>query len=124
MTEKVGDQAPYTVLNLVGATEFLGDEQAVLDLLQPLVLSLSKDIGDIERLLDEGDMATIARTLHSLKGFIPVFCHPELAGQLVEVEKRSRTDASAPAQARVKALLEPLRQLVRESTGFLQQARH
>jgi hypothetical protein len=78
MHENAGDSAPFQVLNLAGAIEFLGDEQAVSELLQPLVMSLSKDIGEVERLLGQADMPGVARTLHSLKGFIPVFCHAEL----------------------------------------------
>lgn len=122
MKENVGDSAPYQVLNLAGAIEFLGDKQAVSDLLQPLVISLSKDIGEVERLLGLGDMPAVARSLHSLKGFIPVFCHAEFAAQLVDIEKRCRSDASAQLVAQVQALLQPLRQLVEESKQFLRQA--
>jgi HPt (histidine-containing phosphotransfer) domain-containing protein len=122
MHENPGDSAPFQVLNLVGAIEFLGDEQAVSELLEPLVMSLTKDIGEIERLLGQADMPGVARTLHSLKGFIPVFCHAEFAAQLVNIEKRTRTDASPQMVEQVQALLQPLRQLVQESKSFLQQA--
>jgi len=122
MHENAGDSAPFQVLNLAGAIEFLGDEQAVSELLQPLVISLAKDIGEIERLLGQADMPGVARTLHSLKGFIPVFCHAEFAAQLVDIEKRSRSDASAQMVEQVQALMQPLRQLVQESNSFLQQA--
>jgi HPt (histidine-containing phosphotransfer) domain-containing protein len=91
-------------------------------LLQPLVLSLTKDIGEIERLLGQADMPGVARILHSLKGFIPVFCHAEFAAQLVDIEKRSRSDASPQMVEQVQALLQPLRQLAQESNSFLQQA--
>ena len=122
MNENAGDSASYQVLNLAGAIEFLGDRQAVTELLQPLVLSLTKDIGEVERLLGLGDMPGVARTLHSLKGFIPVFCHAEFAAQLVDLEKRSRSDDSPQMVEQVQALLQPLRQLVQESNSFLQQA--
>ncbi len=122
MQEKAGDAAPFQVLNLAGATEFLGDAQAVSDLLQPLVTSLHKDIGDIEQALGASDMPAVARTLHSLKGFIPVFCHAEFAAQLLDIEKRSRSDSSALVQAQVQGLLQALRQLVQEALHFLQQA--
>jgi HPt (histidine-containing phosphotransfer) domain-containing protein len=122
MNENAGKAAPYQVLNLAGAIEFLGDEQAVSDLLQPLVTSLSSDIGEVERLLLTGDLPAIARTLHSLKGFIPVFCYAEFAAQLVDTEKRIRGDNSPQMHAQVQALLQPLRQLVQESNSFLQQA--
>jgi HPt (histidine-containing phosphotransfer) domain-containing protein len=122
MNENAGDSAPYQVLNLAGAIEFLGDQQAVSELLQPLVISLSKDIGEVERLLGQRDMPGVARTLHSLKGFIPVFCHAQVAAQLVDIEKRSRSDDSPQMRAQVQALMQPLRQLVQESNSFLQQA--
>jgi HPt (histidine-containing phosphotransfer) domain-containing protein len=122
MHENAGNSASYQVLNLAGAIEFLGDRQAVTELLQPLVLSLTKDIGEVERLLGLGDMPGVARTLHSLKGFIPVFCHAEFAAQLADIEKRSRSDSSPQMMEQVQALLQPLRQLVQESNSFLQQA--
>ena len=122
MHENAGNSASYQVLNLAGAIEFLGDRQAVTEFLQPLVLSLTKDIGEVERLLGLGDMPGVARTLHSLKGFIPVFCHAEFAAQLVDIEKRSRSDSSPQMVEQVQALLQPLRQLVQESNSFLQQA--
>jgi HPt (histidine-containing phosphotransfer) domain-containing protein len=124
MSENASDAAPYQVLNLAGAIDFLGDVQAVSELLKPLVLSLSKDTGEIERLLGEGDMPAVARTLHSLKGFIPVFCHAEFAGELAEIEKRSRSDYTLQLRPQIEALLHPLRQLVQESNRFLKQAGH
>ncbi len=122
MSENASDAVPYQVLNLAGAIDFLGDAQAVSELLQPLVLSLSKDIGEIERLLGEGDIPAVARTLHSLKGFIPVFCHAEFAAELVEIEKCSRSEVNLELRPKIEALLHPLRQLVQESKRFLQQA--
>ena len=122
MSENASDAVPYQVLNLAGAIDFLGDAQAVSELLQPLVLSLSKDSGEIERLLGEGDIPAVARTLHSLKGFIPVFCHAEFAAELVEIEKCSRSEGNLELRPKIEALLHPLRQLVQESKRFLQQA--
>ncbi len=122
MSENASDPSPYQVLNLAGAIDFLGDVQAVNELLQPLVLSLSQDIVDIEGLVAQGDMPAVARTLHSLKGFIPVFCHSEFAIQLADVEKRSRSEDSPALRAQVQRLLHPLRQLVQESNRFLSQA--
>ncbi len=122
MSENASDSTPYQVLNLVGAIDFLGDVQAVSELLQPLVISLGKDIGELERLLGQGDMPGVARTLHSLKGFIPVFCHAAFAAELVDIEKRSRSDGKLQMRPEVEALLHPLRQLVQESNHFLQQA--
>ena len=122
MSENASDPSPYQVLNLAGAIDFLGDVQAVNELLQPLVLSLSQDIVDIEGLVAQGDMPAVARTLHSLKGFIPVFCHSEFAIQLADVEKRSRSEDSPALRAQVQRLLHPLRQLVQESNRFLRQA--
>jgi hypothetical protein len=62
--------------------------------------------------------------LHSLKGFIPVFCHAEFAAELVEIEKRSRSDDTLQLRPQIEALLHPLRQLVQESNRFLKQAGH
>ena len=56
MHANLGDTGSFQVLNLQGALEFLGDTQAVCELLGPLVQSLDKDIADLEQMLAQGDL--------------------------------------------------------------------
>jgi len=122
MQEALPPGAQYKALNLAGAMAFLGDAQAVGDLLAPLVRSLDTDLPQIEHLLDGGDLATVARMLHSMKGFVPVFCFDALAQELVRVEKAARAIDSLAVRADVAALLPRLRRLAGEAQDYLRQS--
>ena len=121
MHANLGDTGSFQVLNLQGALEFLGDVQAVCELLGPLVQSLDKDIADLEQMLAQGDLLGAAGLLHSLKGFIPVFCHATFAEQLAGVEKRIRLQDSPALRNEAAALLPTLHQLKAEARVYLQQ---
>ena len=122
MQDALPPGAQYKALNLAGALEFLGDAQAVRDLLAPLVRSLDADLPQIEQLLDGGDLATVARMLHSMKGFVPVFCFDALAQELLRVEKASRAIDTLAVRADVAALLPRLRRLAGEAQDYLRQS--
>ena len=122
MQEALPPGAQYKALNLAGAMEFLGDAQAVRDLLAPLVRSLEADLPHIEQLLEGGDLATVARMLHSMKGFVPVFCFEPLARELVRVEKAARAIDTLAVRADVAALLPRLRRLAGEAQDYLCQS--
>ncbi|MEI7514086.1 MAG: Hpt domain-containing protein [Betaproteobacteria bacterium] len=86
----------YVHLNVQGALDYLGDTQALRGMLPTLCTTLGKDIPAISQLLDQGERHAAARCLHSLKGFVPVFCHNDVALELEVVERLCRgTDASA-----------------------------
>jgi len=122
MQEALPSGAQYKALNLAGAMAFLGDAQAVRDLLAPLVRALDTDLPQIEHLLDGGDLATVARMLHSMKGFVPVFCFDALAQELVRVEKAARAIDTLAVRADVAALLPRLRRLAGEAQDYLRQS--
>ena len=122
MQEALPSGAQYKALNLAGAMEFLGDAQAVRDLLAPLVRSLDADLPHLEQLLEGGDLATVARMLHSMKGFVPVFCFEPLAQELVRVEKAARALDTLAVRADVAALLPRLRRLAGEAQDYLRQS--
>ena len=122
MQEALPSGAQYKALNLAGAMEFLGDAQAVRDLLAPLVRALDADLPHIEQLLEGGDLATLARMLHSMKGFVPVFCFEPLAQELVRVEKAARALDTLAVRADVAALLPRLRRLAGEAQDYLRQS--
>ena len=122
MQEALPSGAQYKALNLAGAMEFLGDAQAVRDLLAPLVRALDADLPHLEQLLEGGDLATVARMLHSMKGFVPVFCFEPLAQELVRVEKAARALDTLAVRADVAALLPRLRRLAGEAQDYLRQS--
>lgn len=112
----------YTSFNLPGALEFLGDRQGVLDLLPALCAALAKDVPEVADLLAKGDAAEAAARLHSLKGFLPVFCFPPLIEELTRVERLSKSGASGELTAAYAALAPALQQLGHEAAHFLEQA--
>ncbi len=121
MHPNLGDTGSFQVLNLQGALEFLGDTQAVCDLLGPLAQSLEKDIADLEQLLAQSDLLAAAGVLHSLKGFLPVFCYAAFSEQLAGVEKKIRLQDSPALRDEARALLPTLHQLQAEARAYLQQ---
>ena len=112
----------YTCFNLPGALEFLGNRQGVLDLLPVLCTTLSKDVPEVANLLLQGKVAEAGQRLHSLKGFVPVFCFPSLHEELVRVERLSKSGASVELTAGYAALGPALQRLGEEAAHFRAQA--
>ena len=98
----------------------IGDTEAMNGMLVMLQDTLSHDLPLIEAYLLSGDMANANRLLHALKGFIPVFCQPQLCARVARVEalsKDSQSTSAAPAYALVKPQLD---QLLAEVAAYLQ----
>ena len=112
----------YICFNLPGALEFLGDRQGVLDLLPALCTALAKDVPEVANLLAQGDAAEAAARLHSLKGFVPVFCFPPLIEELTRVERLGKRGASGELTAAYAALAPSLGRLGEEAAHFLGQS--
>ena len=111
----------YTCFNLPGALGFLGDDQGVRDLLPALCTALGKDVPDIADLLAKGRAVDATARLHSLKGFVPVFCFAPLVEELTRVERLSRSGASAEVIASYAALAPALQRLGEEAAHYLAQ---
>ena len=112
----------FSCFNLRGALEFLGDDQGVRDLVPALCTALSKDVPEIAELLAQGQAADATARLHSLKGFVPVFCFAPLVEELTRVERMSRGGASAEVIASYAALAPALQRLGEEAAHYLAQA--
>ncbi len=111
----------YTCLNLPGALDFLGDDQGVRDLLPALCTALGKDVPEIADLLAQGRATDAAARLHSLKGFVPVFCFAPMVDELARVERLGRGGASAEVIASYAALAPSLQRLGEEAAHYLAQ---
>jgi hypothetical protein len=112
----------YTCFNLDGALEFLGDQQGVCDLLPTLCAALAKDVPEIAQLLGQGDSECAAARLHSLKGFVPVFCFAPLVEELTRVERLSRLGASDEVVKSYALLAPDLQCLGLEAAHYLERA--
>ena len=112
----------YACFNLPGALDFLGDDQGLRDLLPALCAALKKDVPEIADLLAQGRAADATARLHSLKGFVPMFCFAPLVEELTRVERLSRGGASAEVAASYAALAPALQRLGEEAAHCLAQA--
>jgi HPt (histidine-containing phosphotransfer) domain-containing protein len=101
------------------AVSQIGDVQAMQGMLTMLEESLGRDIPLIAQLLANGDVLGANRLLHSLKGFIPIFCSPalcELVAQVEMLSKDSKSTAIGPAYAELQP---ELQQLLSEVSAYL-----
>lgn len=85
----------YQFFNLANALEYLGDSQGVIDMLPLLNKALARDVPAVAQLLEKGDAVEAAALLHSLKGFLPIFCFPSLVEELVHIEKSCKSQPGA-----------------------------
>ena len=94
MPEGLASAHIYRRLHPQGALNYLGDAQALKDMLPILCATLENDVSAVTVLLAQGERLAGAHRLHSLKGFVPVFCHEDLGAELAAVERLCRsTDA-------------------------------
>ena len=110
----------YTRLNLAGALEFLGDRQGVCELLPALRTALAKEVPEIALLLGQGAATDAAARLHSLKGFVPVFCFAPLVEELTRVERLSRQGATPEVITAYALLAQELQRLGLEAAHYLE----
>ena len=89
-----------------------GGAQAMQGMLPILEESLARDIPRISELLAQSDVEGASRVLHSLKGFIPIFCGETLSTLVAQVHELSKTGsvqdvtaAYAPLRADLASLL-------------------
>lgn len=88
------------------ALEQIGDLTTLHEMLDMLQATLDRDIGQISQCLASQNVGAANRLLHSLKGFIPIFCVDALCDHVAQVELLSKS-ANADAVGKAYALLSP-----------------
>lgn len=106
-------------LNIAGALEQIGDEDALREMLPMVLDSLQRDVPAISALLAQGDVRGANHLLHPLKGFIPIFCTTELYAKVSEVEHMSKAGDAASVAAAYASLAPELRLLESEVATYL-----
>jgi len=109
----------YGRLHLQGALTYLGDAQALQDMLPILCATLEKDVSAVTELLAQGERLAAAHCLHSLKGFVPVFCHEDLGAELAAVERLCRSTDAPGIDAAFAHLAPKLLVLAKEAAHYL-----
>jgi len=97
----------------------IGDLETMNTMLLMLQESLQRDVPHIVTLLQEGDLVSANRLLHSLKGFIPIFCPDALCAQVVQVEGQSKQGLAADLMPAYAALKPELERLLAEVSDYL-----
>jgi len=106
-------------LDIQLALEQIGDSQAMHGMLAMLEESLARDIPKIGQLLEEGDLPTANRVLHSIKGFIPIFCVETLCTHVARVELLSKNGDWAEISKAYAELKPDLQLLQAEVASYL-----
>ncbi|MDE2416315.1 MAG: Hpt domain-containing protein [Burkholderiales bacterium] len=101
------------------AVSQLGDAEALPPMLTMLEESLARDIPLIDICLRSGDLVGVNRLLHPMKGFLPIFCGPELCAELAGVEGLSKSSTLAETALAYAALRSKLEALLAEVSAFL-----
>jgi HPt (histidine-containing phosphotransfer) domain-containing protein len=118
MTESTSTTAPIH-LDLDTAVAQVGDLPSVLGILGMVEESLQRDIPSITEFLANGNVPDAAKLLHSLKGFVPIFCRAALCEHITQVEALSKRASVAEVQPAFEALKPELEQLLVEVSACL-----
>jgi hypothetical protein len=99
--------------------EMLDDEQALAEILNLAQETLQKNLPAIAVHLEQGDAPGAGLLLHSMKGFLPIFCTDGLVQNVSVSERLCKTGNTTEALAAVKLLNPQLEILLAEIAQFL-----
>ena len=111
---------PPVYLDTAWALSQIGDSATMSSMLLMLQEALARDIPLVDQLLQSGDVSTANRTLHALKGFIPIFCQEPLCAHVVRVEALSKDSTSKTVGPAYQTLKPELETLLTEVNRYLQ----
>lgn len=111
-------QAP-SFLDVERALAQIGEVSALHEMLDMLQASLDRDVPLIAQLLTDQDVGAANRLLHSLKGFIPIFCVDALCDHVAQIELMSKTQGSAEVGQAYALLAPKLQQLQTEIDQYM-----
>ena len=100
--------ADFAYLDLSQAAQYAVDAALLPSLMETFAGSLTKERIAIEFLLSGDDGAAVRMSLHSLKGFVPIFCETVLAQEVIQLEalgRKESLDSLRPRLVRLVSLL-------------------
>ncbi|MDP3652759.1 MAG: Hpt domain-containing protein [Rhodoferax sp.] len=95
MPTAYSDSQEPIYLDPARALEQIGDSTALHEMLDMLQAALDRDIPQISQFLAAHNVSAANRLLHSLKGFIPIFCVDALCDHVAQVEMLSKSGSAA-----------------------------
>jgi HPt (histidine-containing phosphotransfer) domain-containing protein len=106
-------------LDIARALDQIGDVAALHEMLDMLQDTLDRDVPQISGLLRDNNVTAANRLLHSLKGFIPIFCNDALCDHVAQVEMLSKKGGAAEIEVAFAALAPKLERLQTEIDQYL-----
>ncbi len=100
--------ADFAHLDLSQAAQYAVDAALLPSLMETFAGSLAKERIAIESLLSGDDAAAVRMSLHSLKGFVPIFCQSALAQEVIQLESLGRKESMDSLRPRLNQLVTQL----------------
>ena len=114
--------AAAPLLRYAQALEAVGGPEVIASLLPVLLKTLDEDTLRLDSALADGEPARAAVVLHGLKGVLPMFCAPDMAQDIRQVEALCKTSALAEARSAWPALRAQMRRLGEEVRVIIEKA--
>ena len=114
--------AAAPLLRYAQALEAVGGPEVIASLLPVLLKTLDEDTLRLDSALADGEPARAAVVLHGLKGVLPMFCAPDMAQLIRQVEALCKTAALAEARSAWPALRAQMLRLAEEVRVIIEKA--
>ena len=114
--------AAAPLLRYAQALQAVGGPEVIASLLPVLLKTLDDDTLRLGSALADGEPALAAVVLHGLKGVLPMFCAPDMAQSIVQLEALCKTDALVDARAAWPALRAQMLRLGEEVRVIIEKA--
>lgn len=103
--------AAFVQLDLSQAAQYAVEASLLPGLMDTFATSLTKERRAIQDQMAGEQLEAMRISLHSLKGFVPIFCKPELAQEVVALEALCRQESLQTLRSRLSQLLDTLAML-------------
>lgn len=107
--------ADFTHLDLTQTSGYAIDATQLPSLLETFEKSLAKERMALQASLLDGNGESIRQSIHTLKGFAPIFCKPTLAQELIQLEALARKESPGTLRRRLVKLPEMLASLEQDA---------
>ena len=110
---------PTPVLDIECGLSMLGGDELLRQILTTVLNSLPNNVPEIWRALESGDVVAANHVLHSIKGYVPLFCVEAFVTEVTQLERLSK-NANAATVTPLFAVLAPrIEQLLGEIRAYL-----
>ena len=98
----------FVYLDLTQLREFAVDANQLPGLMETFAASLAKERSALQALMLSQDGEAIRARVDAINGFVPIFCKPPLAQEIIQLEALSRQQSLEDLRPRLDYLLKML----------------